>query len=309
MDTKAVSAGIEQLVDHLRANQSAAVDLGDIAGVTEILLATMRRFFNSIDTTLYTEFRSLSEYIQRARSEISELRPNNLKQERIPRAGLELEAIVASTEEATGTIMDAAEEIMSADPAAEGYGDAVNEACMRIFEACSFQDITGQRITKVVATLTYIEERLHGLQEAWGPDIADAEGEAPLPGKENDARPDKDLLNGPALDGEGILQDQVDDLFGAAVTADMTGKMTGDGIATEVEPEAVEEPGDGEPNGHMNGGSHAESHAENAVSNQQPMAEPAAIGTTEEPKLDDIVLLSSDGKDEATQEEIDALFD
>jgi chemotaxis protein CheZ len=121
-----------------------------------------------------------------------------------------LEAIVASTEEATGTIMDAA---------AENYVEAINEACMRIFEACSFQDITGQRITKVVNTLTYIEERLHGLQDAWGPDIEDADGAAPEPGKDDDARPDKDLLSGPALDGEGILQDQVDDLLNGTRTA------------------------------------------------------------------------------------------
>ena len=232
MDTEEVSAGIEQLVDHLRTNRSTAVTLGDIAGVTEVLLATMRRYFNSIDTTLYSEFRGLSEYIQRARGEIAELRPNDLKQDKIPRAGLELEAIVASTEEATGTIMDAAEEIMSADPASDDYGDAVNDACMRIFEACSFQDITGQRITKVVATLTYIEERLHGLQDAWGPDIEDADGEAKEPGKDQDARPDKDLLHGPALDGEGIQQDQVDDL------------LSGDFAATEaaetIEVEAID---------------------------------------------------------------------
>ena len=55
----------------------------------------MRRYFNSIDTTLYAEIRGLSEYIRQARTEISELRPNDLKQEKIPRAGLELEAIVA----------------------------------------------------------------------------------------------------------------------------------------------------------------------------------------------------------------------
>ncbi|MBT5191963.1 MAG: chemotaxis protein CheZ, partial [Rhodospirillaceae bacterium] len=198
MDTEEVSAGIEQLVDHLRVNKPAVVNLGDIASVTEILLAAMRSYFNSIDTTLYSEFRGLSEYIQRARTEISELRPNDLKQDKIPRAGLELEAIVASTETATGTIMDSAEEIMSADPTADDYAEKVNEACMNIFEACSFQDITGQRITKVVATLTYIEERLHGLQDAWGPDIADADGEAPDPIKNEDVRPDSDLLNGPA---------------------------------------------------------------------------------------------------------------
>ena len=243
MDTHEVSAGIEQLVDHLRTNQSTSVTLGDIAGVTEVLLATMRRYFASIDTTLYSEFRGLSEYIERARTEISELRPNDLKQERIPRAGLELEAIVAATENATGTIMDAAEEIMSADPASEEYGDAVSDACMRIFEACSFQDITGQRITKVVSTLTYIEERLHGLQDAWGPDIADADGEAPASGAEDDTRPDADLLNGPALDGEGIEQDRVDDLL-AGVTGEEDAAeepIEGGDVGLDAEPVALQE--------------------------------------------------------------------
>ena len=126
MDAEDISVGIEQLVDHLRTNQSTSVNLGDIASVTEVLLATMRRYFNSIDTTLYTEFRGLSDYIERARSEISELRPNDLKQEKIPRAGLELEAIVTATEDATGTIMDAAEEIMAADSAAEEYATTIN---------------------------------------------------------------------------------------------------------------------------------------------------------------------------------------
>ncbi|MFP6710010.1 MAG: hypothetical protein VCE75_29105 [Alphaproteobacteria bacterium] len=129
-----ISAGIEQLVDPLRANDSVQVDLGNIAGVTEILLTTMRRYFNFIDTTLYAEFPGFPEYIQRARTEFWELRPNDLKQEKIPRAGLELEAIVASTAKATGTIMDAAEEIMSADATSENYVASINDACMRIFE-------------------------------------------------------------------------------------------------------------------------------------------------------------------------------
>ena len=65
--------------------------------------------------------------------------------------------------------------------------------------------------------------------------------------------------------------------------------------------------------GHTNGESHEEgheeSHEENAGANQQATAEPAAIKTTDEPKLDDIVLLSSKGTEEATQADIDALFD
>ncbi len=352
MDADEVSVGIEQLVNHLRTNQSTSVNLGDIAGVTEVLLATMRRYFNSIDTTLYTEFRDLSEYIQRARSEISELRPNDLQQERIPRAGLELEAIVTATENATGTIMDAAEEIMSADAASDEYVATVNDACMRIFEACSFQDITGQRITKVVATLTYIEERLHGLQDAWGPDIVDAEGDA----SGDDPRPDSDLLNGPALDGEGIQQDQIDNLLAGTMAAradedvaEEPARETPEEVAeavAEVELEAdskiapevaaelaVAEPlagvahtidaydaaVDAEPDvkasqddidALFNGGDAMDPAAPKpeSAANEVPAAAKAGAVAAAEPELDDIVPLTTNSEEKASQDDIDALF-
>lgn len=329
--------GIEQLVDHLRSNQSTSVKLGDVAGVTEVLLATMRRYFNSIDTTLYSEFRGLSEYIQRARSEISELRPNDLQQEKIPRAGLELGAIVTATENATGTIMDAAEEIMAADPASAEYADVVNEACMRIFEACSFQDITGQRITKVVSTLTYIEEHLQGLQDAWGPGIEDAEVDASAPGMNGDPRPDQDLLNGPALDGEGIQQDRVDNLLAGNAVDDANNVEPVESVDVDVDA-AAEPPNDtahlsGSGNGagpQANAGQddidalfdgdeavpEAESEPKIAINaaTEEPEAETneaeGKVGDEEgEPELDDIVPLKPGASATASQDDIDALFD
>ena len=219
MDSEMVSERIELLVDHLRADKSAAPTLNDVAAVTEVLLTTMRRYFNSIDVSIYGELRHLYEHIQEARSEIAHLQPNDLKEDKIPRAGAELEAIVQATEQATGTIMDAAEEIMSADPSdAEAHAEAVNDACMRIFEACSFQDITGQRITKVVATLTHIEDRLSSLQKAWGHEDGDAPAAKPAD-VDDDAEVDEEanLLNGPALAGEGIAQDTVDSLLAGDV--------------------------------------------------------------------------------------------
>jgi chemotaxis protein CheZ len=149
--------------------------------------------------TLLREVRALSEFITKARGEIAAIRPNDLKVEKLPRAGKELEAIVKATEEATGTIMDAAEAIMGADPT-----DAVMDNCTRIIEACAFQDITGQRITKVVHTLTTIEDRLHSLDNAWG-GVRDSKLVEP-PGEER-------YLNGPALEGEGHDQAGIDALF------------------------------------------------------------------------------------------------
>jgi len=155
--------------------------------------------------SLYRDCCELARYISKARQEIVEMRPSQLTTNQIPRAGQELDAIVKATESATNTIMEAAEEIM----AAADDSETINDACMRIFEACSFQDITGQRVTKVIGTLEYIEDRLGSLQSAWGPDL----GAQPA---NTEAAPGEDetgLLNGPQLEGEGVSQDDVDRMF------------------------------------------------------------------------------------------------
>ncbi|MCC3303460.1 protein phosphatase CheZ [Sneathiella sp. HT1-7] len=157
---------------------------------------------------LHQDCQDLANFITAARSEIAEIRPNDLKQDKLPRAGKELDAIVEATENATNQIMSATEKIMSAKVT---DADVVNDACMEIFEACSFQDITGQRISKVVSTLNYIEEYLARLTKAWGHHMDNvAEAEADL-----GAGDDSDLLNGPALAGEGVNQDDVDSFFAA----------------------------------------------------------------------------------------------
>lgn len=201
-----LSAQIGSLVDHLR-KRDGSPSLVEVASVTEVLIATMQAYFRSLDTSIYREFRELSDYIAKAKGEIASLRPGDLQRDRLPRAGRELEAIVRSTEEATNKIMAAAEAIMAADATAGDYSALVSDRCMEIFEACSFQDITGQRISKVVETLTYIEERVGRLKDALGAELADTPAEDRRTG-------DAALLNGPALEGEGIAQDEVDKLLG-----------------------------------------------------------------------------------------------
>src|SRR3954454_13573343 len=97
-------------------------------------------------------------------------------------------------------------------------GDLANDIevqVMEIMTACSFQDITGQRTTKVINTLRYIEERVNALIEVWG---VDRTGSGAIPDvaaahrKLNDARPDAHLLNGPQLDGQGVSQNDIDAL-------------------------------------------------------------------------------------------------
>lgn len=230
---------IQLLVDNLRKQDTAALSLTDVASVTEVLIGTMNVFFKSIDTSIYRECRALSDYITDARKEIAALQPSDLESARIPRAGLELDAIVQQTEEATNTIMEAAEEIMGADPEdAAAYQATTQDAVMRIFEACSFQDITGQRISKVVETLSHIEKRVLELRDLLGvteDDIELAQSE------ENKKTEEESLLSGPALSGEGIDQTEVDALMGGGSDSATSTAATPE-PAPAPEPEAAPKP-------------------------------------------------------------------
>ena len=78
-------------------------------------------------------------------------------------SGLELEAVVQATEEAANRIMEAAEAIGDwlRDGKHDGSGlEAVNEKVNAIFEACSFQDVTGQRIRRAIQHLQQVETML-----------------------------------------------------------------------------------------------------------------------------------------------------
>jgi chemotaxis protein CheZ len=93
------------------------------------------------------------------------------------RASRELDAVVESSERATQQILAAAESI---DEAAntlsaslqhdqeQALASDIRDHVVRIFEACNFQDLGGQRIAKVLATLTFVEDRVARMLEIWG---------------------------------------------------------------------------------------------------------------------------------------------
>jgi chemotaxis protein CheZ len=80
-------------------------------------------------------------------------------------SGVELEAVVQATEKAANQIMEAAEAIATwlqagGDPAAL---PAVTRQVNAIFEACTFQDLTGQRIRRAIEHLQQVETMLSGM--------------------------------------------------------------------------------------------------------------------------------------------------
>ncbi len=80
---------------------------------------------------------------------------------------------------------------------------------IKIFEACNFQDSTGQRINKVVKTIHFIEEKILAMINIWG-----AEAFMYLPvASDPSASGDDSLMNGPQLQNQGITQDEINALF------------------------------------------------------------------------------------------------
>ncbi len=180
---------------------------------SEALVALMRGFFQQLDKKRSEEFRIIAGYIAKAKEEIREMRPHDISQERIPTAGAELEAITRDTENATHAIMNSAEAIMSCDGSDPDYKTKVDDEVMKIFEACSFQDITGQRVSKVVNVLKQIEERVGRLANTLGVD------DRPVELTAEEKRKAELLLNGPALNGPETKQDAIDAMFDAAPVA------------------------------------------------------------------------------------------
>jgi chemotaxis protein CheZ len=182
--------------------------LGEVLSLASQMSEAMQQFFGSIDKTLHEELRYVSAYIKQTRCEISNLRPNDLRADQIPGAGAELDAVVKHTASATNIIMAAAEDVMSADTAnLVAYQEFVSNKMMEIFEACTFQDITGQRIKKVVDTLNHIESRLERFTAVMGVE------DAVLAETDEERRRRENILNGPALNGPEVAQDAIDAMF------------------------------------------------------------------------------------------------
>ncbi|MBI1208625.1 MAG: hypothetical protein GC191_15240 [Azospirillum sp.] len=163
---------------------------------------------------LRRELQDMSASIAHARAEISSLRPPESGSDKISVATNELDAIVSATERASFEILNAAERILELTARLREAG-APKDICSdldaeatALFTACSFQDLTGQRTTKVVNALRYVEQRVTAMIGIWGAEAMAGTKPVQSPA---DLRPDAHLLNGPSADG--IDQSEIDRLL------------------------------------------------------------------------------------------------
>ena len=177
-----------------------------VAEVVQSVLASMRGDLTSVETSLLNEVAELGRTIANARAEIAALQVDDITASHIPSATDELDAIVSHTAAATDSILEVCETLDKVAGTLEADGAGVlQEATTRIYEACSFQDITGQRITKVVATLKAIDSKVGHIISTF-----DQRGNRPPP---KPLPAEESLLNGPQLPASAMDQSDIDKLL------------------------------------------------------------------------------------------------
>ena len=159
--------------------------------------------------------------ISRTKQEIATLHLTGFRGQQMSRMTHELDAVVSGTEQATQSILSMVEEIdqiasnlieTAPNEAEREVGRNIQERVVKVFEACNFQDITGQRISKVVNSWKFIESHVDSMMEIWGGIDAFKEF---IPDAPPEPQGDDALLNGPKLEEDAghVSQDDIDALF------------------------------------------------------------------------------------------------
>lgn len=181
-------------------------ELLKLSNVSEELIHLLEGFFRQLDRRSANEFMAIARDIAETRSALRRLGPQQMGED-LPAVGAELDAITRDTESATNTILEVAEGLMELDASDAGIKDKADDLVMRIFEACSFQDLIGQRVSKVVRVLEQIETRISRIGQLNG------DGEEELPVDAAEQRRRDLILHGPAIGGPETSQSQVDAYF------------------------------------------------------------------------------------------------
>jgi chemotaxis regulatin CheY-phosphate phosphatase CheZ len=176
------------LTEYARRNRSADTDM---------LLGAIHRLENVVTSErgpaegvgrLRGDLMEMASAIARTKAEIAAISAPEQDQTRLSVASEALDAIVRATERATSDILGAAEEVQEAAWTLREHGadanicDELDRRATQIYTACSFQDLTAQRTSRIVHTLRYLEERLVAMIAIWGSDTDEI---PPAPGEES----------------------------------------------------------------------------------------------------------------------------
>ncbi|MFZ2158908.1 MAG: protein phosphatase CheZ [Bradyrhizobium sp.] len=206
--------------NHSAATETIGESVNREIAEAHTLLETYRAQIEQCEK-LKVELDLIHDAINRTKREIAVLHGKSFNGQEMAKVNGELGAVVGGTEEATQQILEAAESIDQAASALSKVNspdqqkilsEEIQERVVSIFEACNFQDLTGQRINKVMTTMKFIENHINAMMDIWGGvDAIKAHAPPIVDDREGDAK----LLNGPKLEGDAghASQNDIDALF------------------------------------------------------------------------------------------------
>lgn len=210
------------ILEELRALRTLVAPL---RGIIENLSESYRSELRAV-SNLRSDITEIDEAIRGTKKELAAIKVgNNIGGVDI--AALELTTVVSQTEAATNDILAASEAIETMAGAIQSETDLdaakslaaeIAERITIIYMACNFQDLSGQRVSRVVETLNFVEGRIHKMIDAWGGlqalhDLIEAEIRSKEEEKETEGS--AALLTGPVpVNGEDhVGQNEIDALF------------------------------------------------------------------------------------------------
>jgi chemotaxis protein CheZ len=207
------------LAEYARRNRHA--DTTMLLGAIERLEASLRgEATPRLVDRLRFDLVEMANSIVRTKAEIATIKPDADQHGKFGEATEELDSIVQATETATSEILAAAEQVQEIAWTLREQGldpmvcDTLDARATEIYTACSFQDLTGQRTSKVIEVMRYLEGRINAMIDIWGlRGTMSAEAEVAAEASQADA------LSGPVRPGYGLDQSGVDVVMGPPMRA------------------------------------------------------------------------------------------
>ncbi len=196
-------------------SKKGAVQMEDVGAIFESMAQALGNEASQQAAILRSEITKMAHDIEEAKREIFALSPKEGSAKNINDASDHLGAIVKGTEDATNSILNAADELQALAGALDADAKGKLEAIIgKIYEACNFQDLTTQRISKVTAALDYIDTKVSKLAKLFSDASSDVDAKQEI--KAKDTRADSHLMNGPAE--KPPTQAEIDALFASMKT-------------------------------------------------------------------------------------------
>lgn len=182
-----------------RSLRGDKLTLTDVEAILGGIIDSLQHSFESFENRRQQEIKDILSHLTQTRAELTSLGAPGINKSKLADANTSLDDAIKATEDAANAILDAADQLSAL---AAGLPAEQSQAAMQhittIYEACNFQDLTGQRIRNVIKVLDYVESRLTAIS-------GDAD-EEPVSFEQS-------LMNGPQSQTAAPNQDDIDALF------------------------------------------------------------------------------------------------